>query len=219
MRVVGLPILCLAAVAAMSCESGLAPARPSDGTVRVVVLGDSLAVYPARTEAFPAVLQQMFDAASQPVSVVNAGANGATTADGVRRIDSVLASDVDVLVLALGANDGLSRVPVAVVERNLAAIIETAQRRSVRVLLCGMEALPAGGWNYTIEFHRLFPRLAAEYDVPLVPFLLTGVVFNRELIGPDGVHPNAAGSRRIAETIWPYLEPLVASAAAARKGI
>jgi acyl-CoA thioesterase I len=83
------------------------------------------------------------------------------------------------------------------------------------VLLAGMEAPPLGGFDYSIQFHLVFPRLAAEHDIPLVPFLLTGVVLNPDMNGPDGVHPNAAGARRIADTVWPYLEPLVRQASAA----
>ena len=74
-----------------------------------------------------------------------------------------------------------------------------------------METWPAHGWQYTIDFHRLFPRLAEKHQVPLVPFLLTGVVLDPHLNGPDGVHPNAQGAQRIADTIWPYLAPMLMS--------
>jgi len=81
-----------------------------------------------------------------------------------------------------------------------------------------METPPLHGWEYTVEYHRVFPRLAARYQLPLVPFLLDGVALNPELNGGDGVHPNAAGARRIADTVWPYLQPLVMSAAARTVG-
>jgi acyl-CoA thioesterase-1 len=100
-------------------------------------------------------------------------------------------------------------VPIETVKKNLASIIEHVQDRNIRVLLCGMETPPAHGWDYTLAFHRLFPALAAQYAVPLVPFLLAGVALNPDLNGPDGIHPNAAGAQRIAETVWPYLESLV----------
>jgi acyl-CoA thioesterase-1 len=129
----------------------------------------------------------------------------------LRRLEPLLAGDVGVLVVALGANDGLRGVDVSTVERNLSAIIDAAQGRGIRVLLCGMETLPTHGWDYTVAFHYLFPRLAQQHAVPLVPFLLAGVALAPDMTGPDGFHPNAAGARRIAETIWPYLEPLVAS--------
>jgi acyl-CoA thioesterase I len=108
-------------------------------------------------------------------------------------------------------------VSLPAVDRNLSEIITRAQHRGMRVLLAGMEAPPVNGFDYSIQFHLLFPRLAARHDIPLVPFLLAGVVLNREMNGPDGIHPNAAGARRIAATVWPYLEPLlrqVSSAAA-----
>ena len=81
--------------------------------------------------------------------------------------------------------------------------------RPVFLLLCGMETPPTRGWEYTIDFHRVFPRLAQRYGVELVPFLLAGVALNPDFNGDDSIHPNAAGAQRIAETVWPYLEPLV----------
>jgi acyl-CoA thioesterase-1 len=145
--------------------------------------------------------------------VVNAGVSGDTTAGGVRRFDAAVPRDARILILALGANDGLRGIDVRTIEGNLAQMIERAQARGIRVLLCGMETPPSRGWAYTIEYHRVFPRLAARYGVPLVPFLLAGVALNPEMNGPDEVHPNGAGARRIADTIWPYLEPLLEQAA------
>jgi acyl-CoA thioesterase-1 len=124
-------------------------------------------------------------------------------------VDALLRDDVGVLVVALGANDGLRGVDVSVVERNLSTIIEQVQSRGIRVLLCGMQTPPLRSWDYSVAFHRLYPRLAAKYNVPLVPFLLAGVALNPDLNGSDGIHPNAAGAQRIAETVWPYLEPLL----------
>jgi acyl-CoA thioesterase-1 len=195
-----------------ACGSTSSPAAPSPGALEsgiVAVLGDSLAVTPSRGESFPAVLQARIVREGLPWTVTNAGVTGDTTAGGVRRIDAVLDEGADVLVLALGANDGLRGIDTATVEANLATIVETAQARGVRVLLCGMEAPPTYGLAYSVSFHQLFPRLAEEYDVPLVPFLLAGVALVPEMNGPDGIHPNAAGARRIAETVWPYLEPLL----------
>ena len=83
------------------------------------------------------------------------------------------------------------------------------QRHNIRVLLCGMETPPTHGLAYSIAFHSIFPGLAQQYRIALVPFLLEGVVLTPDLLGADGVHPNAAGAERIAETVWPYLEPLL----------
>lgn len=207
-----------AALATASCRSdGASPAAPTPAPAaaprQIVVLGDSLAVSPSRAQSFPAVLQSRLDAAHPGWSIRNESVSGDTTAGGVRRIDSALTADTRVLVLELGANDGLRGIPIATIERNLSAVIERAQARRIRVLLCGMETPPINGWNYSVEFHRLFPRLAARYDVPLVPFLLDTVALNPELNGDDGIHPNAAGANVIAVTVWRYLEPLLAETA------
>jgi len=127
----------------------------------------------------------------------------------VRRLEDVLAEQPTILIVALGANDGLRGVPVAQVRANLERIIEGAQARGIRVLLVGMNALPLYGWQYTIDFHNLFPGLAAKYKVPLVPFMLNGVLGNPDLMASDGIHPNAAGARAIAGNIWPYLHAMV----------
>src|SRR6185295_12991441 len=97
------------------------------------------------------------------------------------------------------------------VQANLARIIEQAQARGIRVLLCGMEALPTYGWQYSVAFHRMYVDLARDYDVPLVPFMLIDVISNPRLMQPDHVHPNAAGARVMADHVWPYLETLLDS--------
>ena len=177
----------------------------------VVALGDSLTAGPglSSAEAYPGVLQERIRAAGLPHRVVNAGVSGDTSADALRRLDAALVADAGVLIVALGANDGLRGVPVDNVRRNIAEIIERAQRRGIRVLLCGMETPPTRGWEYTLAFHDIYPRLAQDYNVPLMPFLLKGVVGVPELNLGDGLHPNAAGARRIADEMWPYLEPLL----------
>jgi acyl-CoA thioesterase-1 len=178
-----------------------------------VVLGDSLAVSPSPAQAFPAQLQQIIDREGLRWVVVNAGINGDTTASGVRRVEALL-TDVGALVVALGANDGLRGIPTDTVARNLTAIVQAAQMRGIAVLLCGMETVPTRGWDYLLAFHRIYPAIASELPVPLVPFLLSGVALVPEMNGPDGFHPNAAGARRIAENVWPFLQPLLARSAA-----
>jgi acyl-CoA thioesterase I len=212
-----------AAVAASSCGAAAAPTAPASSSPvkapptlgRIVVLGDSLSVSPSRSVNFPAELQARLDSATRGWTVHNAGVSGDTTAGGVRRLDEAVAGDTHVLILALGANDGLRGVSLALVETNLSAMIERAQARRIKVLLCGMETPPSHGWDYTIGFHKIFPRLAARYDVPLVPFLLAGVALDPALNLDDAIHPNAAGARRIGDTVWPYLEPLVRTQSAA----
>ena len=206
----------VALVTAVACGSAATPVSPSPVSGasaapprRIVVLGDSLAVSPSRATAFPAVLQQRLDGAHPGWVVTNEGVGGDTAAGGFERLDRALPADTAILILALGANDGLRGTPIATIEQNLSAIIERASGRGITVLLCGMETPPFNGWSYTVDFHRLFPRLAERFAVPLVPFLLEGVALNSELNGEDGIHPNAAGARRIADTVWRYLEPLV----------
>jgi acyl-CoA thioesterase-1 len=172
-------------------------------------------VSPSSQLNFTTELQARADAAGVRMRLSNASTWGDTTADGLRRLDDTLAVTPHILVVALGANDGLRGVAVSSVERNLDEIIRRARARGARVLLCGLEAPPLKGFDYSIQFHRVFRRLAAEHGVPLVPFLLAGVVLDPDMNGPDLFHPNAAGARRIAATVWPYLEPLLREAVAA----
>jgi acyl-CoA thioesterase-1 len=191
------------AVVTLACARTSADADPQ--LRRLVVLGDSLSVYPSTDQSFPAELQRRIDEDGLRWVVTNAGKSGDTTADGAARIGSIFAADVGAIVVALGANDGLRGVDLSSVEANLAEMIERAKRRGIRVLLCGMEAPPTRGWGYALAFRRVYPRVSKKYAVPLVPFLLGGVALAPEMNGADGVHPNAAGARQIAETIWPYL--------------
>jgi acyl-CoA thioesterase-1 len=188
----------------IALAAGIATAVPGRAHAsKIVVLGDSLTsghgIGTAR--AFPAVLQERIDANELGFTVVNAGIAGDTTGGALR------------LVVALGANDGLRGVPVAQVKANLSRIIESAQERGIAVLLCGMEALPIYGWDYSLEFHNAYRALASKYGVPLVPFMLMNVIGNVALMQPDRAHPNAAGARTIADNIWPYLEDVLASRA------
>jgi acyl-CoA thioesterase-1 len=206
------PTFCIAAVllSAAACSSGVEPS-PTDSTPipRAVVLGDSLALSPTPELNFTTELQARAEAAGLRLRISSASTWGDTTTDGLRRLDAALDGNPQILVVALGANDGLRGVPVSTVERNLGEIIARARGRRAHVLLTGMEAPPVSGFDYSIQFHLVFTRLAAQHDIPLVPFLLAGVLLNPDMNGPDGVHPNAAGARRIASTVWPYLEPLV----------
>ena len=202
-------------VGTTGCGADAMPTTPSTSSpaFRVVaVLGDSLSVSPSPEASFPAVLQRRLDAEGFNWRVVNAGRNGDTTAQGLARLDDVLRDKPTVLILALGANDGLRGVPVSTVRRQLDEIIRRATSSGVRVLLCGMETPPFRGWEYSLAFHAIYPELAAAYDLPLVPFLLAGVFGNFDLNQPDMIHPNAAGAQRIADTVWPFLEQMVRAA-------
>jgi acyl-CoA thioesterase-1 len=209
----GLALLAAVSAVAASCSGNAAAATgPSalEETRTIVALGDSLTSGRGigRDEAYPAQIEKMIKRAKLPFKVINHGISGDTTADGLRRLQAALDDTPAIMIVALGANDGLRGVPVAQVRANLEKIIEAAQARNIEVLLCGMDALPILGWQYTLDFHQLYPALAAKYNVPLVPFMLEGVFGNQNMVQDDFIHPNRAGALRIAENIWAYLQPL-----------
>ena len=177
----------------------------------VVFLGDSLtAGYGlAEEQAFPSLVQNALAERGVPVRIVNAGVSGDTTAGGVSRLDWLLRQAPDVIVVELGANDGLRGLPLEMSERNLREIVTRSLDAGAQVLLVGMKIPPNYGPVYTSGFEKIFPSLADELDVPLMPFLLEGVAADRKLNLPDGIHPNAEGQRRVAANFVPYLEPLV----------
>jgi acyl-CoA thioesterase-1 len=206
-----------AASAPGGAGSAATAVAPAAARPRVVVLGDSLSagLGLAQADAFPARLQRKIDSAGLNFEMVNAGLSGDTSAGGVRRLDWSLDGDVRILILELGANDGLRGLSVADMTANLSTIIERAQARGIAVLLCGMEAPPNFGASYTREFHAAFPALARKYRVPFVPFLLNGVAGTTDLNQADGIHPNVEGARRVADTVWIALEPMLVSGARA----
>jgi len=141
--------------------------------------------------------------------VVNAGVSGDTTAGGLRRVDWVLKAHPRIVILALGANDGLRGLPPERTRDNLANIIERFQAAGVAVLLAGMRVPPNYGDHYADAFAAMFPDLAKRYGLPLIPFFLDGVAANPALNLGDGIHPNAAGYQVIVDRIWPILLPLL----------
>jgi len=191
------------------------PAAARESSPRIVALGDSLTSGRGigKASAYPAVLQQRLEDAGYDYRVVNAGVSGDTTAGALRRLREALDGDVRILVVALGANDGLRGVPVERLKANLSQIMEEAQRRGIEIVLVGMDALPVHGWAYSVAFHRAYEDLAARYHVPLVPFLLLNVMSDPALMQRDRVHPNEDGARAIADRIWPYLQPLLKQSA------
>jgi acyl-CoA thioesterase-1 len=192
--------------------------RGNSSAPLVVFLGDSLTagLGLAEEDAFPAVLERDLRAAGRPVRVVNAGVSGDTSAGGLARLDWLLRQRPDVLVVGLGANDGLRGLRPEATRDNLRAILSRARGAGVRVLLLGMRLPPNYGPEYTRSFAEVYAGLAAELDVPLVPFLLEEVGGRPELNLPDGIHPTAAGHRLLAATVRPYLLKLLGEPAAAR---
>jgi len=194
---------------------GSAPAaRAPDDRPLVVFLGDSLTAGYGLPEAdaYPALIEAALAAEGRPVRVVNAGVSGDTSAGGLARLDWVLRLEPDVVVVELGPNDGLRGLPLEATEANLRRIVERGRAAGARVLLAGMLIPPNYGPDYAGRFAAIYPRLAEELDAPLVPFLLEGVGGEPDLNLADGIHPNAAGHRRVAENVLPHLRPLVADA-------
>jgi len=189
---------------------------PEDDRVLVVFLGDSLtAGYGLEAEqAHPALIEELLSAEGWPVRVVNAGVSGDTTAGGSSRLDWLLRQRPDVLVVSLGANDGLRGLPLSSSEENLRRIVGRARDAGVRVLLTGM-LMPPNYGAYADDFAAMYPRLAEELGVPLVPFLLDGVADRPDLNLADGIHPNAEGQAVVAETVLAHLRPLIEAAATA----
>jgi acyl-CoA thioesterase-1 len=187
-------------------------AAPAGADERVIVaLGDSLTAGfgVAPEEAWPAVIDARLRREGYPYRVVNAGVSGDTTAGGLRRVDWVLRNRPEVVVVALGANDGLRGLGTDAMQANLLAIVERFRGAGARVLVAGMEVPPNYGTAYTRAFRSVFPEVARRTGSPLMPFLLDGVAADRRLNLADGIHPNAAGHRAIAERVWPHLVALL----------
>jgi acyl-CoA thioesterase-1 len=181
----------------------------------VLFFGDSLTagygLDPA--QAFPALIQAKITARGWDFQVINAGLSGETTAGGLRRIDWVLQRPIAVFVLALGANDGLRGLPLADAKRNLQAIIDRSRHTypQAKIVLAGMQVPTNLGREYATGFRTMFPDLAAANATTLMPFLLEGVAGIPALNLPDGIHPNPAGHKIIAENVWQVLEPILQS--------
>jgi len=192
--------------------SGLPDARAAE-TKTVVFLGDSLTAGfgVERAEAFPALVADKIRAAGLPFEVENAGLSGDTSAGGLRRIDWLLQRPIDVLVIELGANDGLRGLDLKAMKTNLQAIIDKAKAKNptVKIVLAGMQVPPNLGAEYASGFQRVFNELARDNNAVLIPFLLEGVGGQRELNQADLVHPNRAGHRIIADLVWRTLEPVL----------
>lgn len=194
---------------------GAARSEAADLRPRTILFyGDSLTagygLEDASTQAFPALLQNKITAAGLPYRVVNAGLSGETSAGGLRRIDWVLRQPVAVLVLELGANDGLRGLAPELARQNLQKIIDKVRQKNigVRVVITGMR-MPTSMGDYARQYEAIFPVLAEANQAALVPFLLEGVGGEARLNQADGIHPTAEGHARIAETVWPVLEPVL----------
>ncbi|MDT7042714.1 arylesterase [Candidatus Nitronereus thalassa] len=189
------------------------PPSASPGFPRIVALGDSLTagLGVSPDQSYPSKLQERLEQAGFHYRVINAGVSGDTTAGGLRRLDWVLKSQPRIVIVELGANDALRGHPLGTTYSNLQEIITRLREANTQVVLAGMKIPPNYGLDYTRGFEAIFERLAREYDVTLIPFLLEGVAAKPGLNQADGIHPTAAGYEIVADTVMEALVPLLDS--------
>jgi len=184
-------------------------AAPIHAQPTLVFLGDSLTAGLGldRAQAFPSLVEARMKQAGLAWRVVNAGVSGDTSAGARARLDWIYKDKVELMFVCIGSNDGLRGLPVAELERNLRAILDRARKEGTRVVLAGAMMPDNYGRTYQEAFRALYPRLAREYRLPFMPFLLEGVALQPGLNQDDGLHPNAEGARKVAEGVWRVLEP------------
>ena len=190
----------------------LATPQSTGNHAKIICFGDSLTAGfgLAEKEAYPYLLQQKLNADGYDYEVVNAGVSGDTSTGGLERADWVLNQDnAKIVILELGANDLLRGMPPAGMKANLDKIIQKAQIRGLKVLLCGMLAPPTMGAQYGRDFTTAFPDLASEHKVAYLPFLLDNVALNKDLNQADGIHPNATGEKIMTDNVYKALKPLL----------
>ena len=188
--------------------------------ITILALGDSLTdgFSLPRKEAYPALIAEKMRGENYRFEVINAGQSGDTTADGLRRLPALLrGKKIDVLILALGINDAFRGVPIEEMRSNLQAIIDRTRARhpGVSIVIAGMQLPLTSSDGYVRAFSEMFGALAEKNQAALIPYLLEGVGGNPELNLPDGLHPNAAGQRILADNVWRVLEPIVRKRTAA----
>jgi acyl-CoA thioesterase-1 len=183
----------------------------STGEKVIVFIGDSLtAGYGVKkNEAFPEVVESLFKKHGKNVRVVNGGISGSISSEADRRVKWFLKAKPDLIVLALGANDGLKGTPVPVIEKNLEKAILLAKENKVPLALLGIHVFSNFGPEYSREFDAMYARLAKKHSLPFYPFLLEGVAMKKELNQSDMKHPNAAGHAIVAEKLTDFLEKLL----------
>lgn len=178
----------------------------------LLVLGDSIsAAFGLDTrQGWVSLLEQRLAAEGYDYQVVNASVSGDTSAGGLARLPTLLAEHrPDLLIVELGGNDGLRGQPPAQLQQNLAAMVQQAHKAGTRVLILGMKLPPNYGLRYTTAFADVFPQVAKEQDVALVPFLLEGAAGLPLMTQADGIHPTAAAQPRLLDNVWPVLKPLL----------
>nr|WP_299342683.1 arylesterase [Allomuricauda sp.] len=186
---------------------------PESAEKVILFFGDSLtAGYGLELEeAFPALIQNRLDSLGLDYTVINSGLSGETTSGGRNRLNWVLNQKVDVFVLELGANDGLRGIPLTETRSNLQAIIDLVKEKNAdtQIVLAGMQIPPNMGPEYTTEFRKIFPELAEENQIALIPFLLEGVAGIPDLNLEDGIHPSTEGHQIVRDNVWAVLKEVV----------
>lgn len=194
-------------------EAAKATTSAKNATSTILFFGNSLTAGMGLEveEAFPALVQQKLDSSNLTYNVINAGLSGETTASGKNRLSWLLKQKVDVFVLELGANDGLRGIPLEETRKNLQAMINEvkAHNSDVIIVLAGMQIPPNMGVDYVEEFKKIYPDLATENDVELIPFLLQGVAGDQNLNQADGIHPTAEGQIIVANNVWDVLKEIL----------
>jgi acyl-CoA thioesterase-1 len=182
-----------------------------DGRPVIVAFGDSLSagfgVDPGLS--YPDFLQQEFDDVNERYRVVNEGISGDTSSGGVSRIAGVLAHKPRIVIVELGANDGLRGIPVEKTRENLDLILTGLKEGGAKILLAGITLPRNYGQDYIRQFDAIYPALARKHAVPLLPFLLEGVALHRNLMQKDALHPTAEGNRIVAANVKKALQPLL----------
>jgi len=189
--------------------------------VRVLFFGDSITAgygLGQETQAFPYVFERIANENGIPVDVTAAGNSGETTAGGLRRIDWVMRTPYDIVVIELGGNDGLRGVPASAARSNLTEIVRKVREHapSATVVVAGMRLPPSMGSRYVSEFENIYQEVASDTGSELLPFILEGVGGIRELNQGDGIHPTAKGHEIIGDKVWTFLEPLLRKDAGTR---
>lgn len=193
-------------------------AVPAKGAPVILAFGDSLTAGFGvnQQESYPARLQSLLKKEGYPYKVVNAGVSGDTTAGGLRRIDWLLKHKPSIVILELGANDGLRGLPLDEMESNLEEIILAIQKQGAAILLAGMKIPPNYGEDYTKGFENVFSNLAEKFGTGYIPFFLENVAAVQELTRPDGIHPVGEGYAVVVQTVWKHLKPMLEKQEASR---
>lgn len=212
--------LCILAVMLCGCREEIAKAdtqeHQNNGVAdmhTIVALGDSLtAGYGVDlSESYPAVLEKMLRKNGYKYKVINAGVSGETSSGTLSRVEWIMTQNPDIVIVETGANDGFRGVPVTLVKKNLIEIVTILQKKNVRVLLAGMKMVWNLGPDYVLQFNEIYPQLAEEKDIELMPFFLEDVAIRDNLNLEDGIHPNSEGYEIIVDNLYPHVVKVIQS--------